>query len=347
LAKTVFAVITLSCLCVNAAYSQNNNRTNVGIVYGKHKDFDRFVFEYDKKPEYSINSDSYLTTLKFSDSVNVFEKDNSFENYPRKDLLNKETSSSGISYIIPAPKIKSFEYQNKIVVDVVSYKNIKNEETPSKKAKTMEAPKSLEPKLTFEWNKEVGLAVFYRGENIWIVFDDYRQLDIKSFPNPNNYIESAMQLPSSNITVLILKLKPLLHNIDIQKDGLNWTIDFSGRSPKQKETLSEKIMTDNNGSYYLSIPTKSVKNVIMTLDPITGDILMITPAVKENLGYDKKYKYVDLSTIQTFQGFAIEAYTDDILISKESDGITIRGIDRSLNISPNLEDLKKQALTNK
>lgn len=350
--STIAIVIFSVCFFSGNAQSQN---TEILLIYGKHSSYDRFVFEYKDKPQYSISSNENYTTIYFPIETKLLEEEKSISKYPRKALLEKTTENGVLSFIIPAQMIKKFEYKNKIVIDVISYKNIKdnlqNKTSESKTNNTQKDPKiekkevdknSKNTSLRFTWNKDVGLAAFERGENIWLVFDELGEWDL-SYMNAqhDDFISNIVQIPSTNITALILTTKRLF-DVNISKEGYNWIVTLSEpKEEKNKKSLKALVQNNENGAY-LYVPTTNVKNVIMTLDPNTGDILMIAPVNEPNLNYKDAYKYIDLKLLQTYQGFAIEAYTDDLIITKESKGLVINALNRGLNISPNLEDLKKQ-----
>lgn len=346
--RTIIFILFL-CIFSSNVFAESKS-SDISLRYGEHKDFDRFVLEYSEKPEYKIVSDNYITYIRLPNDINIIN-DKSLDKYPRKFLFSKSIDEDGVLIAIPSPIVKNFEYEDsKIVIDVVSYKDIKKEqsEIENEIAKTENQTESFQNQakdsniLRFPWDKEVGLSAFERNGNLWLIFDSSSEPDLSNIDTQqSDFISNILQIPSTNITALIITTKGDFV-VNISKEDLNWNVALTKNGEdKTAETLEVLIKENKNGAY-LYVPTKNVRNVITMLDPYTGDLLMVAPVVEPNLGFKTPYKYVDLKLLQTYQGLALEALTDDLIIKKEADRLVIEGFNRGLNISPNLEKLKKE-----
>jgi hypothetical protein len=92
--------------------------------------------------------------------------------------------------------------------------------------------------LTVPWEKLVSVAIYLRGENLWVVFDGSAQVALADLPK--QYISKAEQMPDRHSTILRLKLQPeLIKNADLiwaNREQNNWII-YYGKPPQEKPIL--------------------------------------------------------------------------------------------------------------
>ena len=200
--------------------------------------------------------------------------------------------------------------------------------------------------LSFPWNIPVGLAVFNREGYLWIVFDHAQNINIdelaqKAAPS----VDELIQIP--NHQALILRLKPKDNTYyTVRKEGLLWVVDLLKKPflDKQHRYLQAFTQYDSNKRPYLFIPTSNIGNIVSTLDPEVGDTIIVAPSLNIGVGIERPYTYPDLDILNSYQGIVIISKTNDIVVNRATTGISIQGYNRGLNISHNLEILKRQAM---
>ena len=80
--------------------------------------------------------------------------------------------------------------------------------------------------LSFPWNIPVGLAVFRRGDYLWIIFDHSQNINVDELAaSAAPLVDELVQIP--NYQALILRLKPKEGTYyTVRKEGLLWVVDL-------------------------------------------------------------------------------------------------------------------------
>ncbi len=197
--------------------------------------------------------------------------------------------------------------------------------------------------LRFVWNVPVNVAAFERNGKIWIVFDRPNRIDIDSLKNEaKNLAREIYSLPHPGGTIVVITPAPGI-KYALRKEGLLWIVDlYSGRSP-QAETQDLTIFTqyDSLKQTYLFIPNNQTGNILSIIDPEVGDIISISTTAQLGLGLNTAYRYPDFDILPTFQGLAFVINAPDIVLNRGNSGITLKALGRSLNITSDLDFLKR------
>lgn len=335
--------------------STGSHAKNIKLTYGSHEKFARFVFEYSQKPVYSVKKENNKTVVSFMDDIKIQAEN--IKDYPDYKNIEKTIhKQGGMDLSIPALLLQSFEYQNKLVLDfakpiqkkeqedelaassTIVKKNllINAQETPSQ-------PKDEVASLSFSWNVPVGAAVFRRGEYIWVIFDHTRKIEIDQLRRQSNKVaDEVLQIPHKKGTVLRFKPKENV-KVGLRQEGLLWIVDlYTHNIPYQIKELPVFTQYNSLKQAYLYIPTPNAGNIISVVDPEIGDTIMAAPNVELGIGINGDYKYPDLEILPSEQGFAIVPNASDIDFSRGNTGLSIKGFNRGLNISEDLENMKRR-----
>ncbi len=210
----------------------------------------------------------------------------------------------------------------------------------------METQSESSISLSFPWNIPVGLAVFQRGDYLWIVFDHAQTINVDEMAaNAAPMVDELIQIPNYQALILRLKLKDNTY-YTVRKEGLLWVVDLLNRPfpDEQHKYVQAFTQYDSRRQPYLFVPIPNTGNIVSTLDPEIGDTLIVAPSMDIGVGSEKAYTYPDLDILASYQGIIIVSKTNDIVVNRATTGISIQGYNRGLNISHNLEILKRQAL---
>lgn len=311
------------------------------LSYSANDKFSRFSFHFDTIPPYEIKQNAKNTQI-------IFKKPYKFAtqnliNYPKYNQISfKQESPEKYIFTIPAITQRSFEQSNQIVIDVSpTEKSSKEEELTD----ISNAPLLKIRSLSFSWNKPVNIAAFKRGEHLWIVFDQYQNLDIAAL---NKEIiplaKNLYQLPNPQATIIRLTPEKDI-KVNLRKEGLLWIVDlYTGGKDMETEEIPIYTRYDALNHSYLYAPLNNVGNIISIFDPDIGDVISIVPTDTTNVGINHAYQYPDLDFIETINGLALIYKSDDIEITRGTNGINIRKLQGNLNISAELDELKRRNL---
>ena len=194
--------------------------------------------------------------------------------------------------------------------------------------------------IEFHWDTPTAMAVFERGKYIWVIFDDFQEIDTAEIKRKSApFISEITKIP--NARYIILRLKPIDNtNIVVRKDNNTWLL-----------TLTSQPLPFKINNYSISITTSEVSiaelhnnNAINFVDPDIGDNLTIIPEQGYGRGNNSKYKFPAFTLLTSYQGIAIVKNTDNIIVAETPYGLTIKAHTGDLYISPNLLSLKQQKI---
>lgn len=355
-----------------------SNADTITVNYGDHPDFSRFVFNYIDKPLYSIKSDDERTKIIFLSKPKI--KPYNLEHYIlAESIIERPNKMGGTDYILPGRLKQSFESDNKFVVDIVknrytgsennktelpatdlhpepaapltvSEKAIPNSQTINKGSNVafgqIAATAPIEDEivsLSFPWNVPVNLSVFKRGEYLWIVFDHSQNIDMAEIlAETKNIASEVIHIPHPQAT--ILRIKPYKEiSAFVRKEGLLWIVDLiNGPAPSQVKDMPLFTQYDSLRRAYMFVPTLNSGNVIFVIDPEVGDNIIVSPTSDIGEGFRDRYRYPDFDILPSIQGLAIAPNSSDVLLTRGNTGITVKALDRGLNISSDLDALKRR-----
>ncbi len=197
--------------------------------------------------------------------------------------------------------------------------------------------------LRFVWNTPVNVAAFERNGKIWVVFDRPNRLDIAALKaEAKGLAKEIYTLPHPGGVIVVITPEEGV-KYALRKEGLLWIVDlYTGRPPKFKTTnLTIFTQYDSLKNSYLFIPSNHAGNIISMLDPEIGDIISISTTSQLGLGFNEAYRYPDFDILPAAQGLAFVINAPDIILNRGNSGITLKAMGRSLNITSNLDVLKR------
>lgn len=122
-----------------------------------------------------------------------------------------------------------------------------------------------------------------------------------------------------------------------------WIIDlYKGTAPEKIRDLALFTQYDASKNPYFYIPSSASGNVLSVVDPEVGDTINIAPLADIGAGINTPYDYPDMTFLQSVQGLALVPKTTDLRIERGNTGIVISAEDRGLNISPDLDTLRRK-----
>ena len=163
------------------------------------------------------------------------------------------------------------------------------------------------------------VAVFTRGETLWIVLDGHPALDAASLLAPvTSLIEHAEAEEDSGAAVLKLTLKtPLLAGATENDVALDITLSGAAATPADSIAFTRG---GADGKSVLSAALPGATHVLTLADTDAGDMLFVVPA-RVGKGVLTPKRFVELEALVSAAGLAVIPYTDDLAVAvHERDG---------------------------
>ena len=318
------------------------------LNYYKEKDFSRFIIDFERIPPYQIKSGDQITQIIFQKPYRITST--SLKNYPQADKIKFNSDHDG-NFVLSFPEeIKnSFEQQDKIIVDIKdskdnAYTSGTDQIKERQAAGNIETvPVSKVRSLSFSWNMPVGIGVFKRNDYLWIIFDHSQTFNVEELnTNAQPLAEDVIQLPNNAASIIRLKPKEGT-NVNIRKEGLLWIVDlYTGKDQTEIKEFPIFIQYDLFNNSYLFLPGSSAGKIVSIFDPDIGDIINIITTDETNLGMKNAYYYPDVEILPSYAGLVTVLNADDITMDIGNTGVSIRRIKKGLNISEDLESLKRR-----
>ena len=179
-------------------------------------------------------------------------------------------------------------------------------------------------KWNFIWYNPVAAAVFYRSNQLWIIFNEYRRFNLNSlkaaYPSMVNNCE---QLANPDYTILRC-YNPKLASVKVTKEDNNWVIETSEKTFKQftPSVILTPYQTDATKGVFFATNVHD-KNVLIINDPLIGDQLNIIPFYESDVGISNPPHYVDFNLINSAEGFVISPTSDEVRLNILVQGIEI------------------------
>ena len=228
----------------------------------------------------------------------------------------------------------------------ITVESIKNTKTSSFLASPAQAPKKRIASLSFAWNSPVNLGAFERNGKLWMIFDHPQQINVENLKETAGELaENIIQFPHP-LGSLIQVTPAKGVKASVRKEGLLWILDLYTDDLPQQPFKELTIFTqyDSMKQPYLYIPTEYAGNVISIIDPEIGDIISVATSSRPYLGTKSFYHYPEFDILSTLQGLAFVINAPDIMLSRSNSGLTLRAQGRSLNITGDLDALKRQQM---
>ncbi|MFC3070758.1 tetratricopeptide repeat protein [Phenylobacterium soli] len=186
--------------------------------------------------------------------------------------------------------------------------------------------------LTFAWANPAGLAVFRRGDVVWVVFDASAALDISKTPKGLRQFSNIQAFRGGDYAALRIDAA---HDVPVfaVSQGATWTVAV-GPGDQPQPTQINITRDDAQGPPILKAPVAGATRIIKLPDPVVGDVMTVVTALGPAKGLPSRRDYVQLALLPSIQGLAIESYIDDLAVDRSADIVHITRGTGGLALSP-------------
>lgn len=186
--------------------------------------------------------------------------------------------------------------------------------------------------LQFAWRTPVAAALFRRGSNVWLVFDQPSQQDGNALSHNRNELQIE-PLPHPRATILRLRLADGL-TPHLERNGNAWILRFdAGADLPPDASIPAHPDQETDGTTRLLLPVAEPAEPLAFTDPEVGDSLIIVPTRTLGSGIARGYDLAQLHLLPTAQGIVVQPLVDDLRVRTFPEGVDISRA-RGLNLSP-------------
>jgi tetratricopeptide (TPR) repeat protein len=179
-------------------------------------------------------------------------------------------------------------------------------------------------RIEFPFATPTPAAVFRRSETLWLVFDNAPKIDLAALTRGvGTPVRKATftRGPAGEGIVRLRLARPLLASA--AADGPGWIVTVGDTVTQPTAALAIARTVLGKGKATIVIPFNNARQVHAITDPDLGDRLMIVTALAPARGLLKGQDFVELRTLSSTHGVAVQPIADDLTAAIEEDKIII------------------------
>ncbi|WP_374377191.1 hypothetical protein [Dongia sp.] len=182
--------------------------------------------------------------------------------------------------------------------------------------------------LDFGFPKATGLAVFKRGEALWMVFDRPGDVDLSALVKAAPALTGLARVETPFGTVLRLpnltRMGSGQAGANVSGDGRKWQISIGpGREQRPSKVIDQRRESLADGGASLLLQATKPGPVIQLADPEAGDSLSVIPLTATGSGVADGAAWPDFRVLPSFQGVVVVPISDRTRVEALPNGVVV------------------------
>ena len=182
--------------------------------------------------------------------------------------------------------------------------------------------------LEFGFPKATGLAVFKRGDALWLVFDRPGPVDIGGLVKLAPALTGLARVDTPYATALRLPALDKLGGADagasISGNGRSWQVSLGpGRNLRPGKVIDQRRESLANGGASLLLQATRPGPVITLTDPDAGDTISVIPLVAAGTGVADGAAWPDFRVLPSYQGVVVVPISDRTRVEALPNGVVV------------------------
>ncbi len=167
------------------------------------------------------------------------------------------------------------------------------------------------------------MAMFRRGEVIWMVFDSAQAIDTAAIVREGGAVigDVKAQKLEKGQAIRIRLNQPQLASLT--GDGSNLVVTFGDRSetPSQPLAAVRNISDPSRAQVAVALPNPGLTHSLSDTD--AGDALTVVTAPLPARGFIRRQDFVEFSLLELIHGLVVQSNADDLSIDASSDKVVL------------------------
>ena len=182
--------------------------------------------------------------------------------------------------------------------------------------------------LDFGFPTATGLAVFKRGEALWLVFDRPGAVDLAALVKAAPALTGLSRVETPFGTVLRLpnltRMGSGQAGADVSGDGRKWQISIGpGREQRPTKVIDQRRESLADGGASLLLQATKPGPVIQLADPEAGDSISVIPLTATGSGVADGAAWPDFRVLPSFQGVVVVPISDRTRVEALPNGVVV------------------------
>lgn len=183
-------------------------------------------------------------------------------------------------------------------------------------------------RLSFAFGSPTPVALFRRGDIVWLVADSTRPIDLASIRREAGSLVAdvtAVKIDKGQAIRFRLN-RPQLASLtadDPAGAGQTWTMTLADTRQTQSQPLAavRNIADPSHANVQVPLTRPGLKHRLV--DPDSGDVLTVVTALPPSRGFIRRQDFVEFSLLETIHGVAVEVGSDDVAVDTNIDKVII------------------------
>lgn len=183
-------------------------------------------------------------------------------------------------------------------------------------------------RLNFAFPVPTPLALFRRGDVMWLVVDATRPIDLAAIRREGSSIiaDASRIALDKGQAIRIRLIRPQLASLtaeDPAGTGLSWSVMFADtrQTPSQPLLAIRNIADPAHANVAVPLSQPGLKHTL--IDPDAGDALTVITALPPPRGFIRRQDFVEFSLLETIHGVVVQRNSDDVVVDAASDKVTL------------------------
>lgn len=178
-------------------------------------------------------------------------------------------------------------------------------------------------KMTFPFASSVPTALFRRADSIWMIVADNAPLDVQPIKTEGGPLVAAVSsVPVQGGQAIRIKLnRPQLASLSGDQQTLTLALADQDVPASQPLTLERNVGEPSRAN--ISIAVSKPGPLLRFHDPEVGDALSVVTMPLPARGFLRPQNFVEFSLLESVQGVAVAANSDDVTVEARPDKIII------------------------
>jgi hypothetical protein len=182
--------------------------------------------------------------------------------------------------------------------------------------------------LNFGFPKATGLAVFKRGDSLWLVFDRPGPVDIAALVKSAPALTGLSRVETPYATALRIsgldRIGGAEAGASVSGDGRSWQVSLGrGRNLRPAKVIDQRRESLANGGASLLLQATRPGPVVTLNDPDAGDALSVIPLTARSAGIADGAAWPDFRVLPSFQGVVVVPISDRTRVEALPNGVVV------------------------
>ena len=178
--------------------------------------------------------------------------------------------------------------------------------------------------VTFTFSEPIPAAVFTRGENIWLVFDTPRAIDVSTIADEQTRLVTEAQYLRSDSGAAVRMKLARTQLPSIERDGNSWRLILGDHVAVPSRPMPLRRAPGNDERGTALVPIETPGQVHRLEDPEVGDTIVVVTASPPTRGILREQRFVEFRLLPSVHGLAVVPLADDFAVTLSADGVTMR-----------------------